>query len=471
MNWNDYEKQIFEYLKGIYPDTTILYNQKIKGKNSKQLRQIDILIEGYIAGKKIRIIVDTKFFTAKIDVKDVEAFISMVQDVDAKQGILITNKGYTQAAINTAHFGTTDIELDVFNIDELKHFQSTKAIIYAGEHGAIIPAPFGWVVDGTIRDGLLATLYQRGLNFEEAARNKEFIYVNLFHKENNIITIESLMRLQELDIKSKYQDAVFEYDRSINRIDKAKTALRTITIDNYPTDEYTGFVEFNAFFVFFVLFTPPELKAKNLRKLETLLQRVLPLNVNQDATYKRRLNELILQFKHLTDKSEKASLLCMQGALHLKLKDFISADKNFMESIELVPTNYGGLKGRLEVALLTNIIEKDTMIRLMNIINLSPTNPSILFEISELYRQTNRATEIQSTFLYAINKLKGNFEAIGNIYFHIGQNMKFYENNSEEAKRYFKLSEKAFKKCFSSDHHVFTVINESISLVKYKSKL
>ena len=74
------------------------------GRYSHTNRQIDVLIESYIAGKKIRLIVDGKYFNKNIDVKAVEAFISMVEDVDAKQGILITSKGFSAAAINRAYY-------------------------------------------------------------------------------------------------------------------------------------------------------------------------------------------------------------------------------------------------------------------------------------------------------------------------------------------------------------------------------
>ncbi len=117
MNWKDYEKEIFESLKEIYKDASITFNQKLRGKYSHIDRQIDILIESYIAGKKIRLIVDCKCFNKNIDIKVVEAFISMVEDVDAKQGILITSKGFSPAAINRAYYGSTDVELDILNFE------------------------------------------------------------------------------------------------------------------------------------------------------------------------------------------------------------------------------------------------------------------------------------------------------------------------------------------------------------------
>jgi|ERR1035441_5327685 predicted nucleotidyltransferase len=103
MTWKDYEKKIFTFLKETYKDAEISYDQIIKGRYSKVNRQIDILIESYIASKKIKLIVDGKYFNKRISVKTVESFISMVEDVNAQQGILITSKGFSKAAINRAN--------------------------------------------------------------------------------------------------------------------------------------------------------------------------------------------------------------------------------------------------------------------------------------------------------------------------------------------------------------------------------
>ena len=179
MNWKEYEEEIFENFNSAYPNTKISYNQKIVGRYSKTERQIDVLIEGRIAGKKIRLVIDGKYYSKNVDVKAVDSFISMVEDIDAAQGILITSKGYSEAAINRAYYGPTDIELDILNFDELKQFQGFGGITYSGWHGAIIPAPFGWIVDGTKREGSIANIYQRGKSYEQAAKDGEFIYVNI----------------------------------------------------------------------------------------------------------------------------------------------------------------------------------------------------------------------------------------------------------------------------------------------------
>lgn len=144
MNWRDYEKEIHEQFQEMYPDAEITHNTTLPGRYSKIDRQIDVLIEDYVAGDRIRIMVDGKYFSENIDVKEVECFIGMMQDVAADKGLLITQKGYSPAAIKRAHNDPSRIELDVLNFEELKQSQGFGALPYSGKHGVVMPSPFGW---------------------------------------------------------------------------------------------------------------------------------------------------------------------------------------------------------------------------------------------------------------------------------------------------------------------------------------
>jgi len=62
MNWKDYEKEIYQQFKDMYPTAEITYDAKVLGRYSKVDRQIDILVEDYAAGESITIMVDAKFF-------------------------------------------------------------------------------------------------------------------------------------------------------------------------------------------------------------------------------------------------------------------------------------------------------------------------------------------------------------------------------------------------------------------------
>ena len=75
-------------------------------------------------------------------------------------------------------------------------------------------------------------------------------------KKNNE-TLDDLLKIQEAYMKKEYPNAMVEYLATVKRND-AKTALRVAKIKKYPTPEYTGFVEFEDFIFFCVMFTPDE---------------------------------------------------------------------------------------------------------------------------------------------------------------------------------------------------------------------
>ena len=468
MNWKDYEKEIFEFLKATYKDATITFDQTLKGRYSQVDRQIDVLIESYIAGKKIRLIVDGKYFNKNIDVKAVESFISMVEDVDAKQGILITSKGFSPAAINRAYYGPTDVELDILNFEDLKQFQGSWGIIHAGKHGAIVPAPFGWIIDATKRDGTLATFYQRGLTLDEAAKKKEWMYVNIFRKEEEIKSLDDLVKLQESYTKVQFPKATFEYDSTIQRSDNSKTFLRTIIIDKYPTNEYTGFIEFDDFFVFFVMFSPIELKSKNIRKLENLLERTLPIQVNEESILRSNYDSLQFLFDKSTDTIEKAELLVGQAEVLILLKKFDVAFDKYDESITTLNTCYGAIKGKINIGLIKKLSNENLTILVDSLFDLQPTNPTICVDLMDLFAEYERIDDLIYFLKYGSDKYKENKEAIGNFNYHLGLLFADIENN-KEAEQHFLISKAAFTDSLDKDHYVFTQINQNLKRLRKKN--
>ena len=278
MHWTEYEKTIYEHFKSEYPNATITHDVMVPGRFSKKNRQVDILIKEISIDHEFSIVIDGKYHNKKIDVNDVESFLGFLKDVSAHKGIMISPKGYTTAAINRAHYDDLDIDLDILNFKDLAQFHAAGVIVYAEDCAATFPAPFGWIVDGTRREGALATLYLQGNTLEVAAKEREWMYVNFWIKRETILDIESLISAQEIDLRSRFQSIELKYFSGIERSD-AKTKIRLTIIPGYPALEYTGFVEFKKFIFYCVLFTPVELEKKNLRKLRSIMRRVLPFDV------------------------------------------------------------------------------------------------------------------------------------------------------------------------------------------------
>lgn len=291
MDWKKYEEEIYDHFRSEYSSAQITRDANVIGKFSKVTRQIDLLIEDHAIDFLFRIVIDGKYRAKRIDVNDVEAFLGLLRDVGAHKGVMISTEGYSKAAVNRAHYDDLDLELDVLNFKELGSFHSFGAIPYSGEHGVLMTAPFGWIIDGTRRKGAVATLYPRGMDLKTAGEAREWMYINFWTKNDTASNLESLLKYQEGYLKKEFPDAEIQYTDTIQRPD-AKTKLRILKVPTYPTPEYTGFVEFENFIFFCVLFTPEELEKKNLRKLRYILREVLPLGVKQEGRSSRLLKNL-----------------------------------------------------------------------------------------------------------------------------------------------------------------------------------
>lgn len=287
MNWKEYESEVFETLKLYYPTASIEKNVKKKGIYSHRSRQIDIYIEDVIGGKIVKICVECKYYNKPIDVKTVEAFISMSADIQADIGLMITEKGYSKTSLKRAYFNPSEIELDILSLAELKQMQGLMAFPYAGDNAALLLAPFGWVIDASKRNNSICMLYQRGLTFEEAAKKSEVAYINYWDRHEKGENLDDLLKIQEKGIRENAQTnglkvIELKYIKTEERMD-ARTIIRFANIEKYPGIELTGFIEFENFIFFCVWFSNELTIKRNISKLKTMLKTTLPLEIKKSG--------------------------------------------------------------------------------------------------------------------------------------------------------------------------------------------
>lgn len=122
--WQEYEREIHEEVSFKYPDSEVLHNQQLPGALSGTQRQIDLLVTEILHGREIRTAIEAKYYSRKIDVKGVEAFIGMLRDVGVDRDVMISLQGYTKAAYERAFRDDVDVDLDVFSLAEFKQWQA-----------------------------------------------------------------------------------------------------------------------------------------------------------------------------------------------------------------------------------------------------------------------------------------------------------------------------------------------------------
>ena len=99
----------------LMPGAVITRNARLPGFESEVERQIDVLIEQQAGPYSIRFVVDCKDYKSPVDVKGVEEFFGLVQDVKAHTGAMVCPAGFSQAAkkrakkLNVSLFSPVDV--------------------------------------------------------------------------------------------------------------------------------------------------------------------------------------------------------------------------------------------------------------------------------------------------------------------------------------------------------------------------
>ena len=459
-DWQRYEREIEQQFRTAYPSARITPNAKITGKFSKVERQIDLLIEEEASDFSFRIVIDAKHRGRKIDVGDVEAFIGFTRDVEAHTGVMIALEGYTPAAVNRAHNDDLDIILDVLNLDELKAFQGFTAIPYSGEDGVVIGAPMGWVADATHREGMLATLYQRGVTFEEAARSKEWMYINFWIKNHDQVnTLDGLLKYQEAYLLAGSPGGEIRLlEGVVNQKVGAKTLIRRFKAPAYPVPEYTGFVDFENFIFMCVLFTPKELERKNLRKLRFVLREAFPMTATRDNSPVIRDAEEKL--KGLSSDAEKASLLSKIGWWHRDMGQLQDARNALERSLALVPGHYETVKQLL--AVLTKLGDKNATLELMSrLLRLDPQNPTVFNDCFTYARGSTVSWGDLLSLFEALRKDFPNNELVqANCDFYAAKVLLTVDPAS--ARKRLLAAQRLFRKILPRGHQVFTAMRSAL---------
>ena len=242
-----------------------------------------MLVEGRVAGFQLTIVVDCKYFSKKVDVKDVDSFLGYLHDLRASKGVLITNSGYTEAAYNRAMYDTRDVELRIIDFQDLEDFQGFVAIPYFGQHGAIISAPDGWIVDANPPKPQLAALYPAGLREREAFHTEGYIYFSYSLKDDYWPDLEHLLRVQEDNIRRHYDSPHIEYE-TLDFRDDCEVRVRHMEPKEVPnTVESTLFLDFPGAIIFLNLLAPYKKHSDYLKKFYWTAQKMIKVNVIYDG--------------------------------------------------------------------------------------------------------------------------------------------------------------------------------------------
>ncbi|MBA8908834.1 restriction endonuclease [Aminobacter ciceronei] len=120
-DWKRYERLVARLMADqLSTEFCVTPNASVLGRITGIPRQIDVLIEArHDTDNSRRIIVDAKRRKRKIDVKEVESFRGMMEDVGATHGYLVCPNGHTAAAEKRAQ---SAVSIRLLPLDRLESF-------------------------------------------------------------------------------------------------------------------------------------------------------------------------------------------------------------------------------------------------------------------------------------------------------------------------------------------------------------
>ena len=102
LDWKELESLVAMIQKQLSPEASVQHNVMLDGIDSETKRQIDVLVEQNIGQYTMRIVIDCKDYSKPVDVKGIEEFHGLVQDVRAHKGALVCPAGFTKSALKRA---------------------------------------------------------------------------------------------------------------------------------------------------------------------------------------------------------------------------------------------------------------------------------------------------------------------------------------------------------------------------------
>jgi hypothetical protein len=235
----EYENFVFKIFSEFFKDFLLIQNEKIKGNESGQLREIDISMRTKIEGTDLLFIVQAKDYEKhKADLNTIGTFSSVIKDVGASKGFLVCSSGFAKS--NSAYARTLGIEL--LSVEDIES-KKWKAVIE-------IPVIYVYYnllykLNHTTPGNVLMELFTSYHNFSllpEDINNfsidegKTFLHinqhiVNLFNEKKISLEEKSKLIAEEVRV---FKYAEFKFPSSVLEIvPEKKVFLKYILPDEY----------------------------------------------------------------------------------------------------------------------------------------------------------------------------------------------------------------------------------------------
>lgn len=98
LKWKKFEELVAKIQTDLAGDAVVTHNEMITGKRTGVSRQVDVSIRKNVGQFELLIVIDCKDYGRPLDVKDVEEFMGLAQDVGAHKAGMVAAKGFSDTA-------------------------------------------------------------------------------------------------------------------------------------------------------------------------------------------------------------------------------------------------------------------------------------------------------------------------------------------------------------------------------------
>jgi restriction endonuclease len=99
--WETFEAAVASVQALLSPNANVTRNVKLVDRLGHE-RQFDVVIRGQWAGRHVLGVIECKDWSVKVDLPEVEAFVTKKENVRANLAIMVSRCGFTQKAIDLA---------------------------------------------------------------------------------------------------------------------------------------------------------------------------------------------------------------------------------------------------------------------------------------------------------------------------------------------------------------------------------
>jgi hypothetical protein len=145
-NGKEFERLVKIIYSKLDSESKIKINDKIEGQDSKIKREIDLSIRRKIGAHEVLIIVQARDYNKRLDINDVGEFLSVIKDVRANKGVIISAKGFSKSAIEFAKTNSIDT-LTAHDFVNPKWTLDVKMPVILTEYSGAYKVSFDMVAD------------------------------------------------------------------------------------------------------------------------------------------------------------------------------------------------------------------------------------------------------------------------------------------------------------------------------------